>query len=611
MKKFPFLRRPLRQILYSLLLALLSAAALIFTWQYKLDGIILDHAIDSYAYVGTVVREGSEITRDNQDGGLAYLEPIPEGLVEWLTNCELVSRVDSRRTLAANIGEYTQVHRDITAQTATISDTSMSAKAGAQPFHFLEGTIMSSECWSEPEEEIQYDEYRIRVNRMWSDPSYVYDMMIVDYDRMKDEPQFQEGQRVFVIGYQITSGNTGEVMMTQSMIHSPKAHEYIFDGYDVVLTLPLQHPITLIPEDADSTEFIESFLASTGLDEVLEEQMTGKFSVTVRQTRDMMMIRNVAKGLIKTYEGRMLTPEDAGKKVCVISSAISQRNRLSVGDTIRLSIGDGCYTIPQGCSASPICDNPGGCTNPMGHLIGGWESAAQNEGDEPLNYGEYEEYEIVGIYSQKGRKEGNTLYFTANDIFIPAEENTVAETPRPYSFSFRVPGPDYVDFREMAEPVMDEYGYLLMVDDSGWDDVKENFYSMQTRRKLSLLCAAAAFAAAVVVISLLLNTHCRYEYGLRRLMGATKREATGIYCSVFFFTAIPGMLLALGGAGMAAVRLIGQALAENALTPLPTNAQCALTLSLWGLAELAAILLALLALTAYNERRGLLRLVRR
>ena len=112
-------------------------------------------------------------------------------------------------------------------------------------------------------------------------------------------------------------------------------------------------------------------------------------------------------------------------------------------------------------------------------------------------------------------------------------------------------------------------------------------------------------------MALLLNTHCRYEYGLRRLMGATKREATGIYCSVFFFTAIPGMLLALGGAGMAAVRLIGQALAENALTPLPTSAQCALTLSLWGLAELAAILLALLALTAYNERRGLLRLVRR
>ena len=359
----------------------------------------------------------------------------------------------------------------------------------------------------------------------------------------------------------------------------------------LVLTLPQQYPLTMIPDDADPEEFIQSFLASTGLDQVMKEQMKGKFSVTVRQTRDMMMVRNVAKGMIKVYEGRILTPEDVGKKVCVISSPMSQRNRLSVGDTIRLSLADGCYTIPEG------------------YRITGWESGEQNEDDKPLNYGEYEEYEIVGIYSQKGRQEGNTLYFTANDIFIPAGEDTAAETPRPYSFSFRVPGPDYVDFREAAEPVMEEYGYLLMVDDSGWDDVKENFYTMMSRRKLALLSACAAFAAAVIVLALLLNAHCRYEYGLRRLMGATKREAAGIYCSVFFFTALPGMALALAGAGVAATRLIGEALAENALTPLPTNAQCVLTLSLWGLGELAAILLALLALTAYNERKGLLRLV--
>ena len=111
MKKFPFLRRPLRLILYSLLLALLSAAALIFAWQYKLDGIILDHAIDSYAYVGTVVRKDSEITREGKDGGSGYLEPIPENLVEWLTSCEYVSRVDSRRTLAATVGDYTKLHQ--------------------------------------------------------------------------------------------------------------------------------------------------------------------------------------------------------------------------------------------------------------------------------------------------------------------------------------------------------------------------------------------------------------------------------------------------------------------------------------------------------------------
>ena len=32
----------------------------------------------------------------------------------------------------------------------------------------------------------------------------------------------------------------------------------------------------------------------------------------------------------------------------------------------------------------------------------------------------------------------------------------------------------------------------------------------------------------ILVIALLLNTYCRYEYGLRRLMGATKRESLNV-----------------------------------------------------------------------------------
>ena len=47
-------------------------------------------------------------------------------------------------------------------------------------------------------------------------------------------------------------------------------------------------------------------------------------------------------------------------------------------------------------------------------------------------------------------------------------------------------------------------------------------------------------AAAVIVFAILLNAHCRYEYGIRRLLGAKKGEARGIYGAVFACTAIPG-----------------------------------------------------------------------
>ena len=87
MKKYSFLRRPVKPALYAILLALILTAALVFGWQYHLDGIVLDHAIDTYAYVGTLVRTDGQVldgtaSRDERDfygvspemGGPAFLE---------------------------------------------------------------------------------------------------------------------------------------------------------------------------------------------------------------------------------------------------------------------------------------------------------------------------------------------------------------------------------------------------------------------------------------------------------------------------------------------------------------------------------------------------------
>ena len=60
-----------------------------------------------------------------------------------------------------------------------------------------------------------------------------------------------------------------------------------------------------------------------------------------------------------------------------------------------------------------------------------------------------------------------------------------------------------------------------------------------------------------------------------------------------------------------AVHPIKAALAADAMLPLPTDGQCALTLAIWAALELFAILAMLLVLSGRNERRGLLRLIRR
>ena len=595
MKKFPFLRRPVRLILYAVLLALVTTAALIFAWQYKLDGVVLDHAIDTYAYLGTVVRTDGEIMDDYIDweyeeeapimGGPAFLEEIPEELVQWLYDSEYVARIDNRRTLAGMVGQYHRMKADQTGQTGKPGGSSGSM------YWFLEGTVVHANIWNpEWDPDIAIDTYQVKVDQMWNDPNISTKQMVVEIYRTAHEAaSFEVGQRIFLIG-RVVSGSSG-ILEGQTTISTPEYMRFVY-GKDFELTAAQQNPYIIIPDGVDSEKFIQDFLNSTGLDDLLERQIRSLYTVTLRQTQDMKMIPIFAQGKALTYEGRMLTPSDMGKKVCVIPFGISQRNRLSVGDTIQLAYADDCYAV----RIEPFI---------------GRETGDPNEDDPVLEYGEYEEYEIVGIYSQKGVRANNNLYFGQTDIFIPAKADTAAETVRPYAFSFRVPGPDYVAFLDEFQPVLDEHGYSLIVEDTGWDDVKETFYTMQSRRQLMLLCAGLAFAAAVLVFAVLLNAHCRYEYGLRRLLGASKREAVGIYGSTFLFTALPGASAAVLAAWYIAVHPIKDALAADVMLPLPTDGQCALTLAVWAALELIAILAVLLVLSLRGERRGLLRLIRR
>ena len=602
MRTFSFLRRPVKPALYAILLALILTAALVFGWQYHLDGLVLDHAIDTYAYVGTLVRTDGQVldfeaTRDDRDfsgisgemGGPAFLEELPEELIQKLADSGYVSKIDSRKTQAAMLGECTRIHAGETKQTARVSDQMMSL--GGTSHYFLEATVdfVVENKWRQ-EDRITVDNYRLSVDRMWSNPNFSRETMELDVWCLSSETQFELGQRIFLLGDYNYYGESGTPSDHQTTFHSP---EYIRDyiernGSDRELSVVEENRYILIPEDVDSESYIQEFLESTGLDVMLERQLRNQYAATVRRTNDMKMIPLFAKGKAKTYEGRLLNPSDMGKKVCVINSLLSQRNRLSVGDTIQLSLADGSYSLENG-----------------------WETGEQGDEDATLTYGAYEEYEIVGIYTQAGRRTGNSLYFTYNDIFLPAEEVSEAELQKPYTFSFKVPGPDYQNFLAEYEPVLTNAGYTLIVEDTGWDDVKESFYTMQTRRQLMLLCAAAAFAAAVLIFAVLLAAHCSYEYGLRRLLGAKKGEAMGIYGAVFACTAIPGGAVAVLGSWFAAVHLMQKALASDKTLPLPTDAQCAGLLAVWAAVVLLAAFVLVLLFAWHEEHRGLLKLTRR
>lgn len=82
--RFSFLRNPFMLLLIVLLTVLISTAALVFSLQSCLDGIVMDHAMNSTAYVGTVT------SRMHQ---YPMIKELPDDIISMLENSKLVDSV--------------------------------------------------------------------------------------------------------------------------------------------------------------------------------------------------------------------------------------------------------------------------------------------------------------------------------------------------------------------------------------------------------------------------------------------------------------------------------------------------------------------------------------
>ena len=99
MKRPPFLRRPGKLILTSLLLAVTAGAAMLFALQVWLDAATLTQSMDAYAYVGTLAYETNQpVSADIQTAmDLAFLD---EAVVEQIKGSGHVTSVDIRTSKA-------------------------------------------------------------------------------------------------------------------------------------------------------------------------------------------------------------------------------------------------------------------------------------------------------------------------------------------------------------------------------------------------------------------------------------------------------------------------------------------------------------------------------
>lgn len=333
----PLLRRPGKMILCAVLLAVTSGAALLFALQAWLDGIALEHSMDAYAYVGTVTyeapfTENSTITEDLQTSmDLAVLD---EEIVTLIQNSEYVTSFDTRSTLAGLVeGIYTVPDRMIT--TARLNQ-----------HYFIEATVLSMFDSTEFSG-LCYDFYTLRLEKQWGGDMLMQGALNLFLYRSAEEDPLTPGSRVFLVGCYSADGNGVRTDYTMTYTRDAVA----ISGERYANSILMNNAVAIIPEGVDSESWIMAYMEENGLLPLYESYCSLEKAVTVRQVSDLVMHPYFSSGRIFMESGRAIEPSDEGKKVCVISQGLSIRNRLNVGDTIRLAVADGCYTT-SGLSSS-------------------------------------------------------------------------------------------------------------------------------------------------------------------------------------------------------------------------------------------------------------------
>lgn len=576
MSKFTFLRKPLKLILIAMLMVLLSTAMLVFCLQSFLDGLVMDYSMNSTAYVGSIYSHTQEYP---------MLKDIPADILGQLESSDTVENVMTAHVYSAKAEGLTRV------VDAFGIYESLNQKL------FVEGIVSDKPTFNHYQRG-NMENFSLKILSIWggnwSSESILVHLM---HDFNTEEPQLKTGDHVFLVGRYNSNFNGDAIGL---FLYAPEVLDFRNLETDSAFW---NYPFLVLPEnlgEEESAASIMSFLQESGLEESLNMMDDIEDMFTIHQIEDMSMLPTVADETTFITQGRELRTGDYGNHVCVLNEAVARQNGLSVGDTISLSIADGCYVFDDNLSKSGF-----------EHYLG-WKSGYPFEGDTLLEYREYGEFEIVGLYSEMERLIGGTDYFhhDRNDIFIPGGILPEPADAQARAVTFRVLGPDYEDFMDTFEVPLNEQGYTLNLIDTGGESISSSFYAMSDRRLLLLVCSIAIFMAAAVSFAVLLSNHFRYEFALRRLLGAMPGEARGIYVSGFLFTAIPSGLLAIGCSFGVYFLWLKEQVAASLPMAMPADETILAYLAGWTGMELFGAFGVLMVLSFINQKQSLIRLLK-
>ncbi len=293
------------------------------------------------------------------------------------------------------------------------------------------------------------------------------------------------------------------------------------------------------PYITDVTDLPEDYLETAdfaGLRSLVEVTEADRHTFDVVYTDNMASIRRVTTQQLEPVQGRFLTPEDAGKAVCVVSEAFLEQTGLHIGDSIDLKLGNVFMEqyAPVGAVAVTKDRYATEWTPAAFTIVGSFEDATD---------GRWQDRDLFWAYSD------STIFVPVS--FLPESCDTENHLFRPSEISFIVGEAKNIPaFEEEGLPLVEAMGLNYKFEDHNWTAIANKMEVMKTASLVRLLAFGAAALLAVALTVWLFLVRRKKEYAILRALGCPRREAANALSLPLLLLAALAVL-----AGTAAARL--------------------------------------------------------
>jgi hypothetical protein len=265
------------------------------------------------------------------------------------------------------------------------------------------------------------------------------------------------------------------------------------------------------PYFTDVTDLPENYLEGEDfapLRELMQITTDDWHTLDVVYAGDMSVIRRAADLRFVPAEGRFLELEDAGKPVCVVNADFAYANGLSLGDTLRLKLGD--YPMEQHVSLGAVASTRGryakNWTEQEFTIIGTWRD---------VNQGNYLAEDYIWAYSDA------TVFVP--QTFLP--EGAKRSEHSPGDVTLLIDADAMNDFVENELPKLEAEGWITYWNDRGWPQMEEELKQVSQTSLYKLLAFGAATLLVIALTVYLFVARRSRDYAILRAMGMDRSHS--------------------------------------------------------------------------------------